>query len=206
MAVVEGRARALAGALGALVLAMLVMLSGAGIVYVCLANGRLVRLHVPHGCGVLFRGDVLHAGGAYPGGHTRAHWYLTPARSAHAQTAADWRSNGDGQVALFDEAKGMPYDLRSRGYRTFGRGRSPSPVAPRHASSSSAPASLRASPVPSPRKIVPSSWPSWPLPPWLLPLRPHRPLPPRPQRPPPPPPPPPPPCSRLLLHRPARPA
>ncbi len=82
---------------------LLVMLSGAGIVYVCLANGRLVRLHVPHGCGVLFRGDVLHAGGAYPGGHTRAHWYLTPARSAHAQTAADWRSNGDGQVALFDE-------------------------------------------------------------------------------------------------------
>jgi hypothetical protein len=35
-----------------------------------------------------------------------------------------------------------------RGYRTFGRGRSASPVAPRRASSSSAPASLRALPVP----------------------------------------------------------
>ena len=79
------------------------MLSGEGHVYVSMANGQLVKLHVPHGCGALFRGDVLHAGGAYPGGHTRAHWYLTPARSAHAQKAADWRSNKDGEVALFEE-------------------------------------------------------------------------------------------------------
>ena len=82
---------------------LLVMLSGAGHVYVSLANGQLVKLHVPHGCAVLFRGDVLHAGGAYPEGHTRAHWYLTPATSAHAQSAADWRSNKDGEVALFEE-------------------------------------------------------------------------------------------------------
>jgi hypothetical protein len=82
---------------------LLVMLSGEGHVYVSMANGQLVKLHVPHGSGALFRGDVLHAGGAYPGGHTRAHWYLTPARSAHAQTAADWRSNKDGEVALFEE-------------------------------------------------------------------------------------------------------
>ena len=79
------------------------MLSGAGHVYVSLANGQLVKLHVPHGCAVLFRGDVLHAGGAYPDRHVRAHWYLTPARSAHAQTAADWRTNNEGEVALFEE-------------------------------------------------------------------------------------------------------
>ena len=82
---------------------LLVMLSGAGHVYVSLANGQLVKLHVPHGCAVLFRGDVLHAGGAYPDRHVRAHWYLTPARSAHAQTAADWRTNNEGEVALFEE-------------------------------------------------------------------------------------------------------
>ena len=38
-----------------------------------IANGQLVKLHAPHGCAVLFRGDVLHAGRAYPDGHTRAH-------------------------------------------------------------------------------------------------------------------------------------
>lgn len=55
---------------------LLVMLSGVGHVSMYpwpIANGQLVKLHTPHGCAVLFRGDVLHAGRAYPDGHTRAH-------------------------------------------------------------------------------------------------------------------------------------
>jgi hypothetical protein len=73
-------------------------------VYVSLANGQLVKLHAPHGCAVLFRGDVLHAGGAYPDGHTRAHWYPTPARSAHSQTAAAATATAAAAAAAADDA------------------------------------------------------------------------------------------------------
>ena len=48
----------------------------------------------------------------------------------------------------------MVYDLRPRGYNTFERGRSPSPSAARRVSSSSAPASLVASPVPRSTGVV----------------------------------------------------
>ena len=84
---------------------LLLMLSAPGFVYVSLLSGTLVKIFVPLGCAVLFRGDVLHAGAAYQHRHVRAHWYLTPVTSPfHGITSpAAWRENDKGHVALFDE-------------------------------------------------------------------------------------------------------
>jgi len=72
--------------------------------YVCTYKGQLVKIRIPHGCGVFFRGDVLHAGAAYHSSHVRAHWYLTPTHNtSHTPSSKDWRTNGDGHLALFDE-------------------------------------------------------------------------------------------------------
>ena len=83
---------------------LLVTLSGPGYLYVCTYNGQVIKVLIPHGCGVLFRGDVLHAGAAYQLPNTRAHWYLTPVHATnHTPSPKNWRVNVDGEVALFDE-------------------------------------------------------------------------------------------------------
>jgi hypothetical protein len=84
---------------------LLLMLSGPGFVYISLTSGRLVKISVPQGCAVLFRGDVLHAGAAYQERHVRAHWYLTPCSSPFngIESLETWRENPVTQVvALHD--------------------------------------------------------------------------------------------------------
>lgn len=82
---------------------LLTFLSNHGWLYVVLVDGRVVKLHVPHGGAVLFRGDVLHGGAAYDEWHLRAHWYLVPKVSDYQgvmQDVQQWRVNADNEVAL----------------------------------------------------------------------------------------------------------
>jgi len=91
---------------------ILLMLSGPGFLYVSLSSGRLVKICVPQGCAVVFRGDVLHAGAAYQHWHVRAHWYVTPVTSPFYGITSpdDWRLNQEGMVALFDEDPTREWD------------------------------------------------------------------------------------------------
>ena len=84
---------------------VLVMLSSDGWLYILLKDMTIVKVYVPQGVAVLFRGDVLHAGAAYQHWHMRAHWYLVPKVPGNLglRTADDWRQNEDGDVALHDE-------------------------------------------------------------------------------------------------------
>ena len=60
---------------------LLAFLSGPGFVYFILNSGKVVKLALPQGAGVIFRGDVHHAGAAYDAWNLRAHWYLIPETS-----------------------------------------------------------------------------------------------------------------------------
>ena len=82
---------------------VLAFLSAPGWLFVVLHNGQVVKLWVPQGGAVLFRGDVLHAGAAYEEWHLRAHWYFMPRESAFRSAQEDpevWRLNADGNLAL----------------------------------------------------------------------------------------------------------
>ena len=57
---------------------VLAFLSAPWWLFVVLHNGQVVKLWVPQGGAVLFRGDVLHAGAAYEEWHLRAHCTLCP--------------------------------------------------------------------------------------------------------------------------------
>ena len=84
---------------------LLVMLSAPGCLYVMLKNGAKLKLWVPQGAALLFRGDVLHAGAAYQQWHHRAHWYLIPKKvwNSTVETLDDWRCNNNGHVAIWQE-------------------------------------------------------------------------------------------------------
>lgn len=84
---------------------VLLFVSAPGHLYVQLLAGTPVKVAVPAGCAVLFRGDVIHAGGAYQERHVRAHWYLVPEVTPYngIRSPDDWRTNEFGEVALHEE-------------------------------------------------------------------------------------------------------
>ena len=82
---------------------VLTFVSAPGWLFVVLYNKQVVKLFVPQGGAVLFRGDVLHAGAAYEEWHLRAHWYLLPQESAFMEAQRDpecWRRDGKGKLVL----------------------------------------------------------------------------------------------------------
>ena len=76
---------------------LLAFLSGPGFVYFILNSGKVVKLALPQGAGVIFRGDVHHAGAAYDAWNLRAHWYLIPETSPNKgiTEVAHWRNNDE---------------------------------------------------------------------------------------------------------------
>ena len=92
---------------------ILVMLSDDGYLYVQLASGLDVKIFVPRGAAVLFKGNVWHGGAAYQQLHVRAHFYLVPNVSCYKgiRHDDDWRVNTDGDVALWNEDPLMAWSV-----------------------------------------------------------------------------------------------